>query len=220
MGALAMQFGVPIVIQQCAIYIGQIVVQRLVNSFDMTAGYAAAIRIENIVLIPVFAFNAGMSMFAGQNVGAGEWKRVSEGLKNTLVIGLCVCLALGTMTFIFTTPLIALFGVTKEAMWAGYGYLHFCSFCFLLFCTYMIINGVIQGAGDVNFTTFNSFSGLIIRCVIAYCMAYLWGFEGAGVWLSVPISWGYSLILAVGRYASGKWKEKAISGPGSGEMAE
>ena len=210
MGALAIKFGIPVIIQQCSIFLGQIIVQRLVNSFDMTAGYAAAIRIENIVLIPVFAFNAGMSMFTGQNVGAREYERVSSAVKKILVVGLCICLSLSAITYLFSEQLIGWFGVSGEALQAGYGYLHFCSMIFWIFCAYMVINGAIQGAGDVNFTTFNSFSGLVIRCVIAYCMAYLWGFGGAGVWLSVPISWGYSLILASLRYMSGKWKEKGV----------
>ncbi|MCR4843219.1 MAG: MATE family efflux transporter [Eubacterium sp.] len=210
-GGLAIRFGIPVIIQQCAISLGQIVVQRLVNTFDMTAGYAAAIRIENLVLIPVFAFNAGMSMFTGQNVGAGRWERVSEGLKNIVGIGFAVCVVLSAITFIFSTPLIALFGVSDEAMWAGYGYLHFCSCIFWIFCVYMTINAVMQGAGDVTFTMFNSFSGLIIRCVVAYVMAYFFGFGGSAVWISVPISWGYSLILSVLRYFSGAWKTKAVA---------
>ncbi|MCR5784816.1 MAG: MATE family efflux transporter [Eubacterium sp.] len=210
-GSLAIKFGIPVIIQQCAIYLGQIVVQRLVNTFGMTAGYAAAIRVENIVLIPVFAFNAGMSMFAGQNVGAGEWKRVSDGLKNIVGIGFGICALLSIVTFVFSRPLISLFGVTDDAMWAGYGYLHFCSCVFWIFCVYMIINAVMQGAGDVTFTMFNSFSGLVIRCAVAYVMAYFLGFGGSAVWVSVPISWGYSLILSLFRYRSGKWKEKAVA---------
>jgi len=74
----------------------------------------------------------------------------------------------------------------------------------------MIINAVMQGAGDVTFTMFNSFSGLVIRCVIAYVMAFFLGLGGAAVWISVPISWGYSLILSALRYRSGRWKEKTV----------
>ena len=74
----------------------------------------------------------------------------------------------------------------------------------------MIINAVIQGAGDVNFTTFNSMSGLLLRCICAYVMAYLTPIGYAGLWVSVPISWGYSLVLSAFRYRGRKWLTKAV----------
>lgn len=210
MGVLALKLGIPAALQQCVVSLGQMAVQRLVNTFDMTSGYAAAVRLENITLIPVFGLNAGMATFTGQNIGAKREDRVSEGLKNTLAIGLLCCAVLGAVTFLFSEELVSLFGVSGFGLTVGAGYTHFCAPCDLIFCAYMIINAVIQGAGDVNFTTFNSMSGLLLRCICAYVMAYLTPIGYAGLWVSVPISWGYSLVLSAFRYRGRKWLTKAV----------
>lgn len=97
------------------------------------------------------------------------------------------------------------FGLT-----VGTSYLRFCAPCYLIFCGYMIINAVMQGAGDVNYTTFNSLSGLAIRCIFAYALAFLTPVGYAGLWVCVPISWGYSLVLSIFRFRGKKWLTKAV----------
>jgi putative MATE family efflux protein len=207
---LALKLGIPATLQQCVISLGQIVVQRLVNTFDITSGYAAAVRLENFIMIPVFGFNAGLSTFTGQNIGAHEIDRVKQGRKITHLYGLLCCAVLGICSFAFASQLISIFGVSGLSLNAGISYLRFCAPCYLLFCFYMVTNAVLQGAGDVNFTVFNSMSGLVIRCVVAYLLAFFTPLSYHAVWVSVPISWGYSLILSSVRYRREKWLGKAI----------
>ena len=210
MGKLALKLGIPAALQQCVVSLGQIAVQRLVNTMGMTAGYTAAARIESFVLIPIQGFNTGMSTFSGQNIGAKREDRVHDGLKSTLVMGIACCLILGAIAFLFAPQLVTLFGVGGFGLTVGTSYLRFCAPCYLLFCGYMIINAVMQGAGDVNYTTFNSLSGLAIRCIFAYALAFLTPVGCAGLWVSVPISWGYSLVLSIFRFRGKKWLTKAV----------
>ena len=176
----------------------------------MTSGYTAAIRLENIVLIPVFGLNAGMATFAGQNIGARREDRVSKGLRNTLVIGLACCAVLGMVCVLFAPELVSLFGVSGFGLTVGSGYIRFCAPCYLLFCAYMITNAVLQGTGDVHFTMFNSLSGLAIRCIFAYTLAFFTPLSYTALWISVPISWAYSLVLSIVRYKGRKWLAKAV----------
>ena len=210
MGALALKLGIPVALQQCVVSLGQLAVQRLVNTFGMTSGYTAAIRLENIVLIPVFGLNAGMATFAGQNIGARREDRVSKGLRNTLVIGLACCAVLGMVCVLFAPELVSLFGVSGFGLTVGSGYIRFCAPCYLIFCAYMITNAVLQGTGDVNFTMFNSLSGLAIRCIFAYTLAFFTPLSYTALWISVPISWAYSLVLSIVRYKGRKWLAKAV----------
>jgi Na+-driven multidrug efflux pump len=45
---------------------------------------------------------------------------------------------------------------------------------------------------------------------VAYLLAFFTPLSYHAVWVSVPISWGYSLILSSVRYRRGKWLGKAI----------
>ena len=89
-------------------------------------------------------------------------------------------------------------------------YLRYCS-CFLaVFCTYFCFNGVLQGSGDVGFTAFNTFTGLVIKVAVVYLMAYLTPLGVAAIWYTNLISWLYSLVLSALRYRFGPWRKKCV----------
>ncbi len=209
-GLLALKLGIPTTLQQCVISSGHIAIQRIVNDFAITAGYTAAMRVENFVMIPIFSFNVGLATFTGQNVGAGRLDRVSKGFKVTQGMGLAVCAVVAVAAYFFAAPLVGLFGVEGASMATGVSYIRFVSPWFLVFCVYIIANGVLQGSGDVVFTAVNTISSLVLRCVGAYLLAYLTPLGGAAAWMSLPIGWVYSVFLSLGRYKWGPWRKKAV----------
>lgn len=209
-GLLALKLGIPTTLQQCVISSGHIAIQRLVNDFGITAAYTAGMRVENFVMIPIFSFNVGLATFTGQNVGAGRLERVRKGFRVTEGMGVAVCAVVAVLAYAFAAPLVGLFGVEGETLATGVEYIHFISPWFLVFCVYIISNGVLQGSGDVVFTAANTISSLVIRCISAYVMAYLTPIGGAAAWVSMPVGWVYSLILSMGRYKWGPWQKKAV----------
>ena len=71
--------GIPSTLQQCVASLGHVAIQRVINAFDITVSYTAAMRIESFLLIPIQGFFMGMATFTGQNLGAGKLER-STGL--------------------------------------------------------------------------------------------------------------------------------------------
>lgn len=209
-GVQAIRLGIPTTLQQCVISSGHIAIQRLVNDFGITAGFTAAGRVENFVLIPIFCFNVGMSTFTGQNVGAGKPDRVKKGYRSTQIMGISTCLMLAALTYAFAGPLSALFGVEGASLATSVEYIRFISPWFVVFCAYILTNGMLQGAGDVVFTAANTISSLAIRCIAAYSMGYLFSVGGSAAWMSMPFGWVFSAILAFARYKWGPWQKKAV----------
>ena len=209
-GLLALKLGIPTTLQQCVISSGHMAIQRLVNDFGITAAFTAGMRVENFVLIPIFSFNVGISTFTGQNVGAGKLDRVRRGFRATQVMGLGTCAAVAVIVYVFAGPLAGLFGVSGDTLAVSVRYLRFMAPWLLSFCIYILINGVLQGSGDVIFTAANTISSLVIRCVAAYMMAYLTPIGAAAAWMSLPVGWVYSLILSGCRYFWGPWRKKAV----------
>jgi len=226
MGLLALKLGIPTTLQQCVISMGHMFIQRMVNDFDttyvgLTAAFTAGMRVESFILIPIFSFNIGLATFTGQNIGAGKLKRISTGYLETELMACIVCVVLSVAAFFSAPFLIGLFGVTDFSLTLGVQYLSFTSRLFLIFCVYIVTNGVLQGSGDVMFTAGNTLSSLIIRTVSAYVLAYCTPIGYAAAWVSLPIGWAWSLILAVLRYKFGPWRRKALvsSDSGEGELA-
>lgn len=214
--AQALRLSIPTTLQQCIVSSGHIAIQRIVNDFGLTAAFTAGMRMENFIMIPIFSFNVGIATFTGQNVGAGRLDRVRRGFRATQIMGLAVCAVVGVLAFTLASPLVGLFGVEGSTQAIAAEYLRFIAPCLLLFCFYIITNGVLQGSGDVIFTAVNTVSNLAIRCAAAYLLAYLTPLEGRAAWVSLPISWTYALVLSLVRYKRGKWRKKAVatsSGP-------
>jgi Na+-driven multidrug efflux pump len=209
--AQALRLSIPTTLQQCIISSGHIAIQRIVNDFGITAAFTAGMRVENFILIPIFAFNVGLATFTGQNVGAGKLDRVRTGLKVTQVMGCIVCAAVAVLAYTAAFPLVGLFGVEGETQALGVQYIHFIAPWLLVFCVYIITNGVLQGAGDVMFTAANTISSLLIRCIAAYLLAYFTPVAGTAAWVSLPIGWVWSLGLALSRYKWGPWRQKAVA---------
>mgnify|MGYP002564212403 CR=1 FL=1 len=97
------------------------------------------------------------------------------------------------------------------ALTIAVAYIHVLSPSLLLFGLYFITTGLLQGAGDVNFTAANSLISLGLRCIAAYTLAYLTPLGGAAVWFAPVIGWGVSMLLSLARYKWGPWREKAIT---------
>lgn len=215
--SLALRLGIPTMLQQCIISSGHVAIQRIINTLEVTniglmAGYTAAVRVENFVLIPIFAFNMGMATFTGQNMGAGRLDRVKRGLWRTELMGILCCVVLGIISFAAAEPLVRMFGLSEGGgLEYGVQYVHFISPMFVIFCFYLIMGGLIQGSGDVIWSTAASVTSLLFRTAVAYFLAFCTPVSYRAAWVSIPLGWIWALVILAVRYRTGRWKEKAIT---------
>lgn len=209
-GVLIMKMGIPSTLQQCVASLGHVAIQRVINAFDITAGYTAAMRIESFILIPIQGFFMGMATFTGQNLGAGKLERIYRALRHTMAMSMIVVAGVIAIIFPLAPQLVALFGVTGTSAAIAAHYLRFIVFAFSIFCIYFCVNGVLQGAGDVGFCAFNTFSGLAMKVIFVYIAAFLTPIGMRAIWWGSLASWVYSLTLAVLRYRFGPWRNKCI----------
>ena len=209
-GILVLKMGIPSTLQQCVVSMGHMAIQRVINHFDITAGYTAATRIESFILIPIQGFFMGMATFTGQNLGAGKLERISRALARTILMSLVVVAAVIAIIYPFAPELVQVFGVTGDSGNVAVVYLRFVALAFAVFCVYFSINGVLQGSGDVVFTAFNTFSGLAIKVAFVYLVAYLTPVGMAAIWWGNLVSWIYSLVLSALRYRFGPWRSKCV----------
>lgn len=214
--ALTMKIAVPNTMTQAVVSCGNLALQRIINEYGqiytgLMAGTTAGMRLESFILIPIFSFNAALSAFSSQNVGAGRMDRVKRGRKAGLFMGLIICVVVAVVAIVFRRPLVSLFGVSEQGLAYGMRYLSILCPSLLLFCLHMTTSGIMQGAGDVKFGAFITLSSFVFRLIVAYIMAYATPLEYLAVWISTPMGWLYTLILSWSRYYSGAWTKKGIA---------
>lgn len=214
LGLLCLRLGAPMTLQQAIVSCGNVFMQRLVNHFGETtmAAFTCGLRIENYCMIPAMGLNSAMSMFTGQNIGAGKPERIRRGWGSAVKMAMGITFVIATVLFLGAYPLSALFGVAGDAQYQAVDYIRFVSYMMLIFSVYLTTNGVIQGSGDALYASICSFSTLGVRVALSYTLVFFFDFDYHVLWRCIPIGWVFAMILALLRFRSGRWREKAIVG--------
>lgn len=211
---LCLKMGIPMTIQQCIVSFGNVFMQRLVNHFGEAtmAAFTCGVRFESYCMIPALSIYSAMSMFTGQNIGAGRLDRVERGWKGAVTISVGITFLIATVLFVGAYPLAGLFGVEGEALRQSVEYMRLISYMMMIFAVYQATIGVIHGSGDVLYATLCSLFSLGLRVSSAYILVFVFDFGYAMCWQTVPVGWLLCLTMAVVRFRGGKWKQKAIIG--------
>ena len=93
----------PMAFQNGIIAVGGMVVQSVVNGFGVAfiAGFTATNKLYGVLEVAATSYGYAMVTYTGQNVGAGDKKRVSDGLRAGLLIGMLTSLVITVVMLLF-----------------------------------------------------------------------------------------------------------------------
>lgn len=208
-----LRFGVPSILQQSIISIGNIFMQRLINGFAWSAlmsGYAVGNRMESFAFVPIFSLSSGTSTFTGQNVGADRLDRVRKGRKVSTVMVVSLSLLISLLIYLVAPDFAKLFGLSSDSLRIAVEYQRFMSYVIIFFAMYIPTGATLTGAGDTMTSTLTSITSLFIRVSAAYFLVYAFDFGYKACWLTIPIGWICGGAIVFIRFRSGKWKEKSV----------
>lgn len=211
------RMSVPSALQFAAGSFGFILVQGLINSFGTScmAAYTATSKLENLSHLPLECFSQALAVFVGQNMGAGNIKRIRQGLRRVLVTLLSICVVIGIVVYMFGPNLVSLFTGPEaiEVMTIGGRFLRIWAPFTLVFAAEQSFCSTLRGSGDSVFVMLASLADLGMRTVAAYAFASWFdlGLGFYGVAYGMLCGWGASLLLTLIRYLTGRWKYKGIS---------
>lgn len=190
---------VPSIFQQSFISIGNIFIQGLVNSFgsSVIAGYSAAIKLNTFAITSFTTLGNGISNFTAQNMGAGKKERVREGFRAGIRMAMLTVVPFFAAFFLAGETMIRLF--MKEgstvALETGILFLRVISPFYFLVATKLMADGVLRGAGFMKQFMAATFVDLILRVILAFCLAGRFG--SLGIWMSWPIGWIVAAVLSI-----------------------
>lgn len=197
--------GLPAGIQGSMFSISNVVIQSSINSFGKVfmSGNAAASNIESFAYVSMNAFHQTALNFTGQNVGAGQYKRV-----NRITM---LCLACVTVTGIVTGGAVYLFAPqllpiyipdSPEAIAYGIQHLAYIALPYFLLGMQDVTSGVLRGFGSSLAPTLISVLGICgLRIAWIYTIFQIPRFHTPGwLFLSYPVSWIVTLLAQFALY--------------------
>ena len=206
-----LQLGVPSGIQMIVIYSGMTVILSLVNSFgaEVVAGFGAAQRLDNIILLPAIALGSAVTAMAAQNIGAQQWTRVAQISRAGILYNLVIMSVVAAILFIWAQPLVRLFIRDEDSVAFGVSYLRTIALFYPFIGLNFILNGVVRGAGAMfQILALNIISLWLLRVPLAYWMTTLYG--EAGIALGIGISFFISSLFSIAYYRWGGWRSKQL----------
>lgn len=200
---------VPSILQQSFISVGNIIIQGVINSFGsgVIAGYAAAIKLNNLAITSLITIGNGLSNFTAQNLGAQKPERIREGFRVGMKLVWMLSIPFVLVYFFLGKYLIYLFldDPAGQAMETGRMFLWIVSPFYLVVSAKLVSDGVLRGMGKMRQFMAGTFTDLILRVVLSIALSVPFG--PTGIWLSWPIGWTVSTIMSQLFYR-GLWREK------------
>lgn len=198
---------VPSIIQQGCISVGNVLIQGVINSFGpgVMAGYASAIKLNNLVTTSLTTLGNGISNFTAQNIGAGKTERIRQGHRAGLGMVWCLCLPIVLLYVLAGKQLVEFFmdEPSMDAVNAGVQFLTMVSPFYMLISIKLATDGVLRGAGYMNEFMIATLIDLAVRVVLAMILPAHFG--TAGIWASWPLGWAVGVALSLLYYRRGQW---------------
>lgn len=193
------KIAVPSILQQSFISIGNILIQSVINGFGpgVIAGYAASVKLNNMVITSFTTIGNGMSNYSAQNIGANKLERVKEGFKAGIKIVWTLSIPFCILYFFMGESLIRIFVDTpsKDALTSGILFLKILSPFYFVVSTKLIADGILRGAGKMKPFMVATFTDLILRVVLAMFLSNIFGYTG--IWMAWPIGWTIATFLSI-----------------------
>jgi Na+-driven multidrug efflux pump len=167
-------------------------------------------RIDGFAIMPIFSFGNAVTVFAGQNMGAGKAERISKGTKQACLMTLITTVILVGCILIFGRFIAGAFTNTQEVIDQSQRMLLILAPGYLALSIAMVLWGSIRGAGDAISPLWGSLiNTVVVRVPSAYLFVHFLGTPYALMY-SLLTAWTTNMILSIIIYRIGKWRNKGI----------
>ena len=137
---------VPIMFTMLMIMFGVFNIFYFVGQFGelSTAGYGTAVRIEQVLLLPVIGLNTAVLTIAGQNYGAKFFNRIKEVYGKALFFGSGFMIIAGVIIYLSSSLVISFFTTDQEVIRSGALYLKVAALIGPIYPVFFITSALFQ----------------------------------------------------------------------------
>ena len=184
--------GVPVGLQCSITAIGSVILQTAVNSLGAVcvSGVAAASKLFQLYCCPYDALAMAATNFVGQNLGAGKYDRIRQGIFACVFLGLCYCVLHLLLALFGTKYAILLFTSRDQAELVLPFTQRMCTMDAAFGVFLMLVNVLrlsIQGMGFSRLSLLAGLLEMIARTAVSVWAVPAFGFPAAC--LASPLAW-------------------------------
>ena len=214
-----LRVGVPSGVTQAIMAMAGMLVLNLTNDMGeiVIACNVIVMRVDGFAMMPNLSFGQAMSVYAGQNVGAGKYDRISQGGRQGGFMAAGFAAAVTAVLLLGGRVLFGLFTKTESLIDLAASMMQIMAVGYICMSVTQVLGGIMRGAGDTLTPMWISIiSIIIIRVPLAYWLAeitktaeYPHG-QPIALYGSLLISWVLGMLMSVAMFWLGKWRRKML----------
>lgn len=201
-----LKLSLPLAFQNAIIAVGGMIVQFVVNGFGVLfiAGYTATNKLYGLLEMAAVSFGYAISTYVGQNVGAGEYKRLKSGHIASLVVSLATSFVITAAMLIFGEIFIGMFlsGTPEEievASAVAWRYLLFMSLALSALYLLYVYRSALQGMGNTFIPMLSGILEFVMRTGMVLGLTAFVGSDGI-FWAEISAWIGAAVLLGISYY--------------------
>ena len=204
---------VPVMFSMLFIGVGIFNILYFIGQFGdlATAGYGAALRVEQVFLLPVIGLNTAVLSIGGQNFGAKAYNRIRELYTKALFFGSSFMAVAGIILFFGAEFFVSLFTDNQEAIKHGAIYLKVAALIGPIYPAFFITTAVFQAVKKPLYSLY-----LSIMRLTAFPFLSLWyvinirGGDYEDIFYTImATNWamGIALLIFIGYFLNNVFKQ-------------
>ena len=197
--------GMPMAAQNAIIAIGGMIIQSVVNGYGVAfiGGFTASNKLYGILEIAASSYGYAMTTYTGQNFGAGNLKRIREGMKWGMIVAIATSMVIAAVMILTGRQIIGAFlsGTPEEIVQAtevGYTYLFCMSASLPILYTLYISKSAIQGMGNTLLPMVSGIAEFFMRTGGVLILPGLMGENG--IFIAEIMAWFGAVVILVPSY--------------------
>ena len=201
-----LKLSVPLAFQNAIIAVGGMIVQFVVNGFGVLfiAGYTATNKLYGLLEMAAVSFGYAISTYVGQNIGAGEYRRLKSGHVASLVVSMATSMVITIAMLVFGKLFIGMFlsGTPEEIEAAGmvaWRYLLFMSLALPALYLLYAYRSALQGMGNTVIPMLSGILEFVMRTGMVLGMTVFIGSDGI-FWAEISAWIGAAVLLGISYY--------------------
>ncbi len=160
------------------------------------AGYGAATRIEQVVLLPILGINTAIISIIAQNFGANNFDRVKDTYFVSIKYGLILMFFSGILVYLTADIVPRFFSSNEVVLEYGRRYLKIAAFILPAYPIFFLSNGFFMGLKKSNYAMVNNMMrNVLVPICVFYLAKYLSADFDTFFWLWFVFQWTLSILL-------------------------
>jgi len=171
-------------------------------------------RVDGFAMMPNFSFGQAMSVYSGQNVGAGKWDRVQKGVRQGTMIAQAFAIVIVAVLLFANKYLFAIFTETEALITLAGEMMRIMAVGYIAMAITQVLGGVMRGCGNtVTPMWISIFTTVVLRIPVAYALAYVTksaefpNGHPFALSISLLVSWTLGMIISVIAFRWGKTRK-------------